>query len=83
MIIADHLKNAGYDYSLSVFVPEAHIESSTTFRPYEILQLIGVSHADLASPSVEKFLKVSQVFFEIYRLARKWGKYFIEYSKSH
>lgn len=78
MIIADYLKHVGYDYSLSVFVPEAHIETNASFRPYDVLQLIGVSHADLASPAVEKLLNVSGEMIVFYCCSWRMGIVFYQ-----
>lgn len=42
-LVADHLRNCKYDYSLSVFLPESSTQRDKIFTTHDLLQLLGVS----------------------------------------
>ncbi|XDV29878.1 hypothetical protein PO909_032910 [Leuciscus waleckii] len=42
-VIADHLRSAGYEYTLSVFLPECGMSRDTVFSGRELLQLMKIS----------------------------------------
>ncbi|CAM4599486.1 unnamed protein product [Leuciscus chuanchicus] len=42
-VIADHLRSVGYEYTLSVFLPECGMSRDTVFSGRELLQLMKIS----------------------------------------
>ncbi|KAK3100460.1 hypothetical protein FSP39_020439 [Pinctada imbricata] len=42
-LVADHLKNCKYDYSLSVFLPESGTARDKIFTTYDLLQILHIS----------------------------------------
>ncbi|XP_053436567.1 centriole and centriolar satellite protein OFD1 isoform X5 [Nycticebus coucang] len=44
-LVANHLQRCGYEYSLSVFVPESGLEKEKIFTMQDLLQLININPA--------------------------------------
>nr|XP_015217093.1 PREDICTED: oral-facial-digital syndrome 1 protein isoform X1 [Lepisosteus oculatus]XP_015217094.1 PREDICTED: oral-facial-digital syndrome 1 protein isoform X1 [Lepisosteus oculatus] len=42
-LVADHLRNVGYEYTLSVFYPECGLEKDKVFSTRDLLQLMKIS----------------------------------------
>ncbi|XP_067422220.1 centriole and centriolar satellite protein OFD1 isoform X2 [Emydura macquarii macquarii] len=42
-LVADHLRNCGYEYSLSVFYPESGLEKEKVFTMQDLLQLVRIN----------------------------------------
>lgn len=56
-LVADHLKHAGYDYSLSIFLPESGMAQDKVLTTKDLLQLLRISsqsklHRTLTDASV-------------------------------
>ncbi|XP_066562029.1 centriole and centriolar satellite protein ofd1 isoform X1 [Amia ocellicauda] len=59
-LVADHLRRAGYEYTLSVFYPECGLEKEKFFSTRDLLQLMKISPRSALYKSITSSMQTEQ-----------------------